>query len=177
MRRLGFFYNSHVPRAGFIIVAAANEAYQAIWDHLLSERNSWDLLQLCQLPEGSQTAEEMRRLAGEAGFPIGIWLSGASPYMSFDTSWSQYYDRLPTKHRSNLSNRFKRLNQIGPVESRNRDSGRNLWRLPWRPGFGWRNPRGSVRRARRFHPIRRSGSFTKTSPAARLERSGCGSIS
>lgn len=117
MRRLGFFYNSHVPRAGFIIVRQEPKAYQAIWDHLLSERNSWDLLQLCQLPEGSQTAEEVRRLAGEAGFPIGVWLSGASPYLCIDTSWNQYYDRLPTKHRSNLRNRFKRLNQTGLVES------------------------------------------------------------
>jgi CelD/BcsL family acetyltransferase involved in cellulose biosynthesis len=119
VRRLGFFYNAHVPRADFIVTRHParhpEDAYRAIWNHLLSERDSWDLLQLCQLPEGSSTMEEVRRLAGEAGFPSGVWLSGASPYVCVDTSWSQYYDRLATKHRSNLRNRFKRLSQTGPV--------------------------------------------------------------
>jgi CelD/BcsL family acetyltransferase involved in cellulose biosynthesis len=119
VRRLGFFYNAHVPRAGFIVTRnfarRPEDAYQAIWDHLLSERDSWDLLQLCQLPEGSPTMEEMRRLAAVAGFPSGVWLSGASPYVCVDTSWDRYYDGLATKHRSNLRNRFKRLNQTGLV--------------------------------------------------------------
>ena len=115
VRRLGFFYNAHVPRAGFIVARRSEDAYQAIWDHLLSERKSWDLLQLCQLPEGSPTLEEVRRLAGRGNLPNGVWFSGESPYISLDTSWSQYYDGLATKHRSNLRNRFKRLNQTGPV--------------------------------------------------------------
>jgi CelD/BcsL family acetyltransferase involved in cellulose biosynthesis len=116
LRRLGFFYNSHVPRTGFIVVRRPSEAYPAIWEHLLSERESWDLLQLCQLPEGSPTLEQMSRLVVEAGLPNGVWLSGASPYISLDTCWSQYYGSLAAKHRANLRNRFKRLNQIGSVE-------------------------------------------------------------
>jgi len=89
LRRLGFFYNEHVPRAGFLVRRRFEEAYQAIWDHLVSERASWDLLQLCQLPEGSATLEEMRRRASDANFPCSVWLSGASPYVSLDTSWRQ----------------------------------------------------------------------------------------
>lgn len=115
VRRLGFFHNAHVPRAGFIVCRRHEDAYQAIWDHLRSERESWDLLQLCQLPKGSRTLEEMRRLAGEAKFRNGVWLSGASPYISLDASWRAYYEGLATKHRSNLRNRFKRLNRAGPV--------------------------------------------------------------
>jgi CelD/BcsL family acetyltransferase involved in cellulose biosynthesis len=119
VRRLGFFYNSHVPRAGFIVARRSGDAYRAIWDHLLSERKSWDLLQLCQLQKGSPTLEQVRRLAGQDGFPNDVWFSGASPYISLlgttATSWIQYYDGLGTKHRSNLRNRFKRLNQTGLV--------------------------------------------------------------
>jgi CelD/BcsL family acetyltransferase involved in cellulose biosynthesis len=115
VRRLGFFYNAHVPRAGFIVARRPEDAYQAVWDHLLSERDSWDLLQLCQLPGGSPTMEKLRRLAGQANFPNGVWSSGASPYVSLDTSWRQYHDGLATKHRSNLRNRSKRLSQTGPV--------------------------------------------------------------
>jgi hypothetical protein len=164
VRRLGFFYNAHVPRAGFIVTrrsaSQSDAAYEAIWDHLLSERDSWDLLQLCQLPEGSPTTEEMRRLAGEAGFPSGVWLSGASPYVCVDISWTQYYDRLATKHRSNLRNRFKRLNQVGPVAVETVTAKESLPAAS-RPGFGWKNPHGRGKPARRFRAIRRSGHFTK----------------
>ncbi len=116
VRRLGFFYNAHVPRTGFIIRKDAENAYNAIWIHLLRERALWDLLQLCQLTVESSTLHEMRNLASEAGFPNGVWLSGESPYVSLETSWRDYYGSLATKHRSNLRNRFKRLNGTGPVE-------------------------------------------------------------
>jgi len=115
VRRLGFFYNAHVPRSGFIVARRHEEAYQAIWGHLVSERKSWDLLQLCQLPEGSPTLEEMRWLADQASCPNGVWLSGESPYVLVGKSWQEYYGDLTTKYRSNLRNRFKRLNLAGLV--------------------------------------------------------------
>jgi CelD/BcsL family acetyltransferase involved in cellulose biosynthesis len=114
VRRLGFFYNAHVPRADFIIARRSNEVYRAIWDHLSRDR-CWDLLQLCQIPEGSETLEELPALAHKSGCPIGTWDSGAAPYVALSSSWSKYCDGLAAKHRSNLRNRFKRLNQIGPV--------------------------------------------------------------
>jgi CelD/BcsL family acetyltransferase involved in cellulose biosynthesis len=116
VRRLGFFYNAHVPRAGFIVTGRSEGAYQAIWDHLRSERDSWDLLQLCQLPDGSATLQEMLDLAGAGNCPHGVWVSGASPSVLLKTTWREYYDELATKHRSNLRNRTKRLNQAGSVE-------------------------------------------------------------
>ncbi len=116
VRRLGFLYNAHVPRSGFIVCKRHEEAYRAIWNHVRSERNAWDLLQLCQLPEGSPTLVAVQTMAVAEDFPNGVWLSGASPYISLDGRWREYYDGLATKHRSNLRNRFKRLNQVGSVE-------------------------------------------------------------
>jgi len=115
VRRLGFFYNSHVPRADFLIAQRPEEVYQAIWSHLF-RKCSWDLLQLCQLPEGSETLDVIQGLAVADDCPSGIWPSDASPYLPLRTSWDQYFDSLPAKHRSNLRNRFKRLKGIGPVE-------------------------------------------------------------
>jgi CelD/BcsL family acetyltransferase involved in cellulose biosynthesis len=115
LRRLGFFYNDHVPRADFLIAQRHSEAYRAIWSHLLENRN-WDLLQLCQLPADSETLTQLRALAAGNGCPSGAWPSGASPYIELSTSWPEYCDGLPAKHRSNLRNRFKRLNQTGPVD-------------------------------------------------------------
>src|ERR1035441_5359138 len=63
VRRLGFFYNAHVPRADFLIAQRREKPYRAIWSHL-SRSHDWDLLQLCQLPEGSETLEAISGLAG-----------------------------------------------------------------------------------------------------------------
>jgi CelD/BcsL family acetyltransferase involved in cellulose biosynthesis len=122
IRRLGFFYNAHVPRADFIVVQRREEVYRAIWKHLEKNR-CWDLLQLCQLPEATETLRELPRLASKAGYPIGLWQSGESPFVSLDTSWNQYFSALAAKHRSNLRNRFKRLAQIGPLEIEEISSG------------------------------------------------------
>ena len=115
VRRLGFFYNAHVPRADFIVARWPEEAYRAIWSHLF-HKCSWDLLQLCQLSEGSQTLGTIPRLAAADDCPTGAWPSGASPYLPLRTSWGQYLDGLPAKHRGNLRNRLKRLKRTGSVE-------------------------------------------------------------
>jgi CelD/BcsL family acetyltransferase involved in cellulose biosynthesis len=125
VRRLGFFYNAHVPRADFLIAQRPEEAYRAIWNHL-SRSRTWDLLQLCQLPEGSATLEAIPGLAAPDHCQIVTWLSGASPYLPLSASWGQYLDSLPGKHRANLRNRFKRLNGIGPVEVELITSGEKL---------------------------------------------------
>jgi CelD/BcsL family acetyltransferase involved in cellulose biosynthesis len=115
VRRLGFFYNAHVPRADFLIARGFGYAHRLIWNHLRSISGSWDVLQLCQLSSGSETLEAMAGFASEDGFPAGIWFSGASPFLALDISWRQYHDSLAAKHRANLRNRFKRLNQTGSV--------------------------------------------------------------
>ena len=115
VRRLGFFYNAHVPRADFLIAERPGEVYRAIWAYL-SRNRCWDLLQLCQLPEGCPTLEEMPRLAAPAHCRIGVWASEASPYIPLRPSWGEYFDSLAGKHRSNLRNRLKGLKATGPVE-------------------------------------------------------------
>jgi len=125
VRRLGFFYNAHVPRADFLIAERPEEVYGAIWSYL-SRSGGWDLLQLCQLAEGSPTLEAIPGLAEPDDCRIVTWLSGASPYLPLRASWSQYFDSLAGKHRSNLRNRFKRLNGIGPVEVETIASGERL---------------------------------------------------
>ncbi len=113
VQRLGFFYNAHVPRADFLVAPHHREAYRAIWQHLAATRG-WDVLQLCQLAEESETLAEMQRLTPQ--FLAGTWQSGASPYIDVDRPWNDYLNSLAAKHRSNLRNRFKRLRETGPVE-------------------------------------------------------------
>jgi CelD/BcsL family acetyltransferase involved in cellulose biosynthesis len=125
VRRLGFFYNAHVPRADFLIAQRREEVYRAIWSYLSRDRD-WDLLQLCQVPEGSATLETIPGLAAADHCQVATWLSGASPYVPLVATWGQYFDSLATKHRSNLRNRFKRLNGIGHVSIETITSGETL---------------------------------------------------
>jgi CelD/BcsL family acetyltransferase involved in cellulose biosynthesis len=113
LRRLGFFYNSHVPRTDLLIARRPAECYRAIWRHLRACQ--WDLLQLCQLPEDSAALDEIVELAGRDGHPVCTWASSESPYVSLDGTWQEYQQTLTAKFRSNLRNRTKRLNQVGPV--------------------------------------------------------------
>jgi CelD/BcsL family acetyltransferase involved in cellulose biosynthesis len=115
VQRLGFFYNSHVPRAGFLVSGAEPQVYEAIWNTLRSDAG-WDVLQLCQLPHGSATLESLRRLAARDGFRTALWPSGESPYISIGGSWDEYLGSLPAKHRSNLRNRRSRLGKLGVLQ-------------------------------------------------------------
>ncbi len=114
VRRLGFLYNAHVPRADFLIAERADEVYEAIWKHLCESRD-WDMIQLCQLTAGSSTVGVLQGLAGRDRLRSGVWRSGASPCIPLDPGWQAYYETLSAKHRSNLRNRFGRLNKVGLV--------------------------------------------------------------
>jgi CelD/BcsL family acetyltransferase involved in cellulose biosynthesis len=115
VHRLGFLYNSHVPRADFLIGKYPELAYRAIWRYL-RENRCWDILQLCQLPDTSATLPAISRLAESDGFGTGTWDSGASPSVDTSGSWLDYFNSLPAKHRSNLRNRLKRIAQLGEIE-------------------------------------------------------------
>jgi CelD/BcsL family acetyltransferase involved in cellulose biosynthesis len=115
VRRLGFFYNDHVPRAGFIVSKRSEDVHRAIWKYLIHS-GGWDLVQLCQLPEDSETLSAMSELARGDRYPAGVWQSSAAPHIPIRDSWSYYFGGLDAKFRSNLRNRFKRLSAIGPLK-------------------------------------------------------------
>jgi hypothetical protein len=108
LRCLGLFYNSHVPRAEFIVARGSEQTYAAIWNHLEKD-SSWDVLQLCQLEEGSQTLHATARLAALSGRRVETWISSECPYIPIRTPWNEYFSGLATKHRANLRNRMRRL--------------------------------------------------------------------
>jgi CelD/BcsL family acetyltransferase involved in cellulose biosynthesis len=127
VRRLGFFYNAHVPRADFIIPRRRSEVYGALWRHISRDR-SWDVVQLCQLRKGSETLEALPRLAAEENYLVGQWKSGEAPFVPCRGGWEEYFQQLPAKHRSNLRNRLKRLQQLGRPELETITSGEDLER-------------------------------------------------
>jgi CelD/BcsL family acetyltransferase involved in cellulose biosynthesis len=115
VRQLQFIWNVYVERFDFIVGRRSQAAYRATLAHFLSRKKGWDLLLLHQLPAGSQSLTEMRRLAVEHGLHVEQLRSADSPYVPIVGSWDSYRKGLDPKHRSNLRNREKRLSQLGSV--------------------------------------------------------------
>jgi CelD/BcsL family acetyltransferase involved in cellulose biosynthesis len=113
VRRLALLANDHTPRTDLVVAGDESEIYQAIWNSLTCEIDTWDVLQLTQLPDTSRTMAAMSRLASADQLPIGTWKSSDSPYLELAGTWESYWGRLSAKFRSNVRNRLTRLKQIG----------------------------------------------------------------
>jgi CelD/BcsL family acetyltransferase involved in cellulose biosynthesis len=117
VRQLESIANVHSPRFEFVLLPAhAEAACRAIWRYITTQRSSWDVLLLKQLPRGAATLAHLRALAEADGFLSGEWPAGESPYIPLRGSWDAYEEALSAKYRSNLRNRTKRLQKLGPVE-------------------------------------------------------------
>ena len=108
-----FIQNDHTPRVDFIIASRPDESYEAIWKALRNGGESWDVLQLSQLPRTSPTVATITRFAKAEHLHTGVWHSGDSPYLELAGSWDGYLASLPAKFRSNIRNRMSRLTKLG----------------------------------------------------------------
>jgi CelD/BcsL family acetyltransferase involved in cellulose biosynthesis len=115
VRRLQTIANVHTQRADLIVGRGAEDAHRAIWDGLVNQKALWDVVVLCQVPGGSATLRRLPALAAEDGFPVVLAATTDSPCISLAGRWEDYFNGLARKHRSNLRNRLKRLEQIGRV--------------------------------------------------------------
>jgi CelD/BcsL family acetyltransferase involved in cellulose biosynthesis len=117
VRCLQLIANAHTPRTDILVARgeSAGAIYACLWRALADDSDSWDVLLLRQLPEGSPTLEALPVLAGRSGFTTGLWPADASPYVRLRGSWEAYLGGLARKHRANLRNRLKRLEAVGAV--------------------------------------------------------------
>jgi CelD/BcsL family acetyltransferase involved in cellulose biosynthesis len=113
IRKVDLIHNDHTPRAGFIVAAAPEESYRAIWDALMATRDEWDVLQLSRVVRGSDIDNTIARFASESQCPTGVWHGDVSPYLTLTGTWDAYYQSLPGKFRQNLRNRLSRLTKLG----------------------------------------------------------------
>jgi CelD/BcsL family acetyltransferase involved in cellulose biosynthesis len=113
VRRLRFLQNDHTPRTDVIVADHVEDSYRALWHGMLDAGPRWDVLQLSQIPGGSNSREKFGQLAAAAGRQTGIWESGAAPYLQISSTWDAYANGLSSKFRQNLRNRLGRLSQLG----------------------------------------------------------------
>lgn len=113
LRCLRLLQNDHTPRADIIVAERPDDSYRAIWRSLINSSETWDVLQLSQIPRSSPTFSTLLSLAAGDDCTSGIWHSDDSPYLSLDRTWETYCAGLRPKLRQNLRNRWSRLESIG----------------------------------------------------------------
>jgi CelD/BcsL family acetyltransferase involved in cellulose biosynthesis len=116
VRLLHSLTNDHTPRFDFIVARRTQEVYKAIWDAAMERREEWDVLRICQLPEGSPTLRELGRRAAAEGYQVGTWPSEESPYLALVGGWKAYWATHRSKERSRVQARLRKLSQLGPPE-------------------------------------------------------------
>jgi CelD/BcsL family acetyltransferase involved in cellulose biosynthesis len=148
VRRIGFLHNDHTPRTDIISAGHPAESCRAVWNALLSRGDSWDVLQLSQLPDDSVAGRAIPELAASDGYTVGIWRGGESPYLALDGDWSAYLNSRSAKFRQNLRNRLSRLSRMGePALEVLRDpvsiarAFDDMWRLE---DSGWKRNAGTA---------------------------------
>jgi len=113
IRRLRLLHNDHTPRTDFIVAERAEESYRAIWTALHQQRDSWDVLQLGQVPQQSRTLGLVSTMAIADGCSTGVWRSSDAPYLELRGTWDEYFESLSSKFRQNVRNRLTRVKRLG----------------------------------------------------------------
>jgi CelD/BcsL family acetyltransferase involved in cellulose biosynthesis len=116
VRTLELIGNEHTPRSGFLVSEREEEAYAALLGALRERGEPWEMVLLPRLAEDTQTLKSLERIARDAGMQTGVWRGPASPKLSLQGDWETYLKSLRPKQRTNLRNRFNRLNRIGDVQ-------------------------------------------------------------
>ena len=116
VRQIGSLHNDHTPRCDFIVARRADEACRAIWEHLRSTRDLWDVLSFRQVPGSPGAPRALWRMAEADGFRTGVWRGESSPYVALGRPFDAYLAGLSHNHRGQMRKRLRRLARLGPVD-------------------------------------------------------------
>ncbi len=116
VRRLHGMANVYTERFELLLGERPREAAQALRAYLATQEDSWDVLELRQVPADSPTLTHLTELAESNDYLSGCWASTESPYVAIRGSWEAYVKGLKKTHRADVRRRMAHLEQQGPVE-------------------------------------------------------------
>jgi CelD/BcsL family acetyltransferase involved in cellulose biosynthesis len=92
-----------------IVEAGQEEAvYQALLDYLEGESSAWDLLDLCNIPQGSLTFVRLRELAEARGYQSLVEVEDVCPIIDLPASWDDYLMSLDKKQRHEVRRKLRK---------------------------------------------------------------------
>jgi CelD/BcsL family acetyltransferase involved in cellulose biosynthesis len=110
-----------------VIIEVGHEdaVYQALLDYLGDQAPEWDLIDLCNIPQTSQTVQRLRELAEAQGFRTLVEVEEVCPIIDLPSSWDEYLMSLDKKQRHEVRRKLRkaeseadtRLVVVGPDRS------------------------------------------------------------
>jgi CelD/BcsL family acetyltransferase involved in cellulose biosynthesis len=93
-----------------LIVEAGQEevVYGAVLDYLVDEAPAWDVLDLCNIPQGSSTFVRLRELAEDRGFQTVVEVEDVCPVIQLPDTWDEYLMMLSGKQRHEVRRKLRK---------------------------------------------------------------------
>jgi CelD/BcsL family acetyltransferase involved in cellulose biosynthesis len=117
VRKLRSAANVHTCRFDLVHGAGAEVevATRAVWQ-LLRQRRGWDVLQICDVPQGG-ACESLLRLAEQDGYPTGQWKQAPGPYVLLPekATLEQALAHTSAKFRASVRRRRRQLEELGEL--------------------------------------------------------------
>jgi CelD/BcsL family acetyltransferase involved in cellulose biosynthesis len=82
--------------------------YNALLDYLENEASPWDVLDLCNIPQDSQTFGRLRDLAEGRGYQTLVEVEDVCPIIELPATWDEYLDTLDKKQRHEIRRKLRR---------------------------------------------------------------------
>jgi CelD/BcsL family acetyltransferase involved in cellulose biosynthesis len=137
--------NAHSCR--FDMLAEDGTAAGRIFFAHLAADKSWDVVRIADVPDGGN-AWHLYRAAEAAGYPVGVWESQNSPYLSLPSTYPELLAGMSTSFKANLRRRQRRLEGMGTVGVQHVTGGADL-QARLEEGFaiersGWKGRKGTA---------------------------------
>jgi CelD/BcsL family acetyltransferase involved in cellulose biosynthesis len=82
--------------------------YNAFLDYLEGEAPQWDVVDLCNIPQDSQTFVRLRELAEGRGYQTLVEVEDVCPIIDLPATWDEYLDGLDKKQRHEVRRKLRR---------------------------------------------------------------------
>ena len=96
-----------------LIVEAGQEVvvYQALLDYLEGDAPDWDLLELCNIPQESQTFVKLREMAEARGYQTLVEVEDVCPIIPLPDTWDDYLMMLDKKQRHEVRRKLRKADR------------------------------------------------------------------
>jgi CelD/BcsL family acetyltransferase involved in cellulose biosynthesis len=82
--------------------------YDAFLGFLGGNSLDWDLVDLCNIPQDSQTSVRLRELSAARGYQTMVEVEDVCPIINLPSSWDEYMDMLDKKQRHEVRRKLRR---------------------------------------------------------------------
>ncbi len=92
-----------------IVEVGREEAvYNALLDYLEQQALPWERLDLCNIPEGSQTYRLLRKVAEARGYATRVEVEDVCPLIDLPSTWEEYLRSLDKKQRHEIRRKLRK---------------------------------------------------------------------